>query len=54
MSNTKLKALGNWALPINNTTNNQNAGRLLAGRVIVGMLTGHEDDVITSAKKKER
>ena len=53
MSITKQKTLGNWALP---PTNNNNAGRPLAGRVIFGMLTGHEgpevnDGIITSAKK---
>jgi hypothetical protein len=54
MSITKLKSLGNWALP---PINNNNAGRPLAGRVIVGMLTGTEGpdhrDVITSATKKD-
>ena len=53
MSITKLKQLGNWAVP---PINNNNAGRPLAGRVIVGMLTGNEgpdhSDVLTSAKKK--
>ena len=53
MSNTKLKTLGNWALP---PTNNNNADRPLTGRVIFGMLTGNEgpDAVITSAKKDPR
>jgi hypothetical protein len=50
MSITKLKS--HWALPINNNTN---AGRALAGRVIVGMLTGTEgpDEIITSAPKQD-
>lgn len=56
MPNTKLKTLGHWALP---PTTNNTAGRPLAGRVIVGMLTGNEGpeppkDVIASAKKKPR
>jgi hypothetical protein len=56
MSMNKGKTIGNWALP---PTNNNNAGRSLAGRVIFGMLTGHEGpeptrEVITSAKKEPR
>ena len=55
MSITKLKTLGNWALP---PINNNTADRPLAGRVIFGMLTGNEEpdsnnDVVTSAKKKK-
>ena len=59
MSIMKLKTIGKRALP---PTNTNTARQPLAGRVIVGMLTGDEDpehvttnsEVITSAKDRRR
>lgn len=65
MSITKLKTIGNRALPP--TNDNQTPVRPLTGRVIVGMLTGEEapvptnltattsaEQVLTSAKDRRR